>query len=65
MLSPSGYIARVLRTLWKRFQREGRLGHTLYVSQRKVLVHRFSRLYAWIAGYITTNGVRVACNRGA
>ena len=32
MISTVAHITRVLKTLWKRFQREGRLGHTPYVS---------------------------------
>ena len=32
MISVVAHITRVLKTLWKRFQWEDRLGHILYVS---------------------------------
>ena len=62
MFPPLMHIARVLKTLWKRFQRKGRVGsHTLRVTTEGIDKPVFQLI--WIAGSITTNGVHAACKQ--
>ena len=59
MLSSCVRITRVLRTLWKQSQHEGRLG----VITKGVDKPIFQTI--WVAVYITTDGIYAACDGDA
>ena len=59
MLSSCVRITRVLRTLWRQSQQEGRLGVITEGVDKPI----FQTI--WVAVYITTDGIYAACDGDA